>query len=62
MGGWVVPVAKSCHFVVLLAKLQDFKQSRNSQVGPSVAIMHQEVLELSKVNKEKFVERIHLVN
>ena len=42
MGGWVggrpVPIAESCHFVVELARLQDFKQGLNSQVGPSVAI------------------------
>ena len=34
VGGWVVPVAESCHFVVQLARLQDFKQCLNSQVGP----------------------------
>ena len=25
-GGWLVPSAESCHFVVQLARLQDFKQ------------------------------------
>ena len=25
-GGWLVPLAESCHFVVQLARLQDFKQ------------------------------------
>ena len=41
VGGWVggwSPVGKYSHFVVQLARLQDFKQGWNSQVGPSVAI------------------------
>ena len=39
VGGWLVPIAESCHFVVQLARLQDFKQGWNSQVWPSVAII-----------------------
>ena len=39
VGGWLVPSAESCHFVVQLARLQDFKQGWNSQVWPSVTIV-----------------------
>ena len=35
--GWLVPHTFYSHFVVQLARLQDFKLSWNSQVGPSVA-------------------------
>ena len=39
VGGRVVPRTFYSHVVVQLASLQDFKQSWNSQVGPSVAIL-----------------------